>query len=190
MILGMHQAGMEVRVFADLESVHIQKLRDAGIPVRHFPWKKRIDRAALRAVRECVLKHGIQIIHTGNSRTTMHMVLATRPLARRRQSPRLVAYLGVTGNVSWLSPISWLRFLNPRIDRIVCVARRRPAVPAGCQVHGAGAGSVQGRHHTQGSSPGVVSGKLRPTCRSSEFLMTRPWWAALPVCGRARVSTC
>jgi glycosyltransferase involved in cell wall biosynthesis len=33
-----------------------------------------------------------------------------------------VAYRGIVGNVSFFSPVSWLRFLNPRIDRIVCVA--------------------------------------------------------------------
>jgi glycosyltransferase involved in cell wall biosynthesis len=35
---------------------------------------------------------------------------------------RLIAYRGIVGNVSFLSPVSWLRFLNRRIDRIVCVA--------------------------------------------------------------------
>jgi glycosyltransferase involved in cell wall biosynthesis len=33
----------------------------------------------------------------------------------------LIAYRGIVGNVSFLSPASWWRFLNPRIDRIVCV---------------------------------------------------------------------
>ena len=35
---------------------------------------------------------------------------------------KIVAYRGIVGNVSFFSPVSWLRFLNPRIDRIVCVA--------------------------------------------------------------------
>jgi glycosyltransferase involved in cell wall biosynthesis len=49
---------------------------------------------------------------------------------------KIVAYRGIVGNVSFFSPVSWLRFLNPRIDRIVCVAdavrdhflRMRPAL--------------------------------------------------------------
>jgi glycosyltransferase involved in cell wall biosynthesis len=45
------------------------------------------------------------------------MVLATRGLP-----VKLVAYRGVIGNVSWRSPLSWLRFLNPRSSRIICVA--------------------------------------------------------------------
>jgi len=59
----------------------------------------------------------VDIVHAFTNRTVLHMVLATRGLP-----VTLVAYRGVIGNVSWLSPLSWLRFLNPRISRIVCVA--------------------------------------------------------------------
>lgn len=122
MMIGMHRAGMNVRVFANLESRYVKAIREAGIPVTHVSWKKKLDRAALKLIRRTVAEDQIDIIHTGNSRTTLHMVLATRPLARKGRSPKLIAYLGVTGNVTWLSPLSWVRFLNPRIDRIVCVA--------------------------------------------------------------------
>ena len=122
MIRGVRDHGHEVRVFARLDSPHVQGLRDDGIPIDDVRWQKPLDRAVLHRIRKTVLAHRIDIIHTGNSRTTLHMVFATRPLHRRGQSPKLIAYLGVTGNVSWLSPLSWFRFLNPRIDRIVCVA--------------------------------------------------------------------
>jgi glycosyltransferase involved in cell wall biosynthesis len=122
MIRGVRDHGHSVRVFARMDSPRVQAMRDDGIPVEDIRWQKPLDRAVLRRIRETVLADGIDIIHTGNSRTTLHMVFATRPLRRRGQSPKLVAYLGVTGNVSWLSPLSWVRFLNPRIDRIVCVA--------------------------------------------------------------------
>jgi len=122
MMIGMYRAGMDVRVFANLESRYVQAIQAAGIPVTHVSWKQKLDRAALKLIRRTVVDDRIDIIHTGNSRTTLHMVMATRPLARKGLSPRLIAYLGVTGNVTWLSPLSWFRFLNPRIDRIVCVA--------------------------------------------------------------------
>jgi hypothetical protein len=118
MIMGVRAAGMNVRVFARLDSSHVQGIRDAGIPVVDVRWKKRLDRCVLQLIRRTVAEERIDIIHTGNSRTTLHMVLATRSLHRRGTSPKLVAYLGVTGNVTWLSPLSWVRFLNPRIDRI------------------------------------------------------------------------
>jgi len=122
MIMGVQQHGHEVHVFGKLASEHVQRIRDSGIPVTDVPWKKKLDRKVLQAIRHTVLLHEIDIIHASNSRTTLHMVLATRKLQRMGKSPKLIAYLGVTGNVAWWSPLSWLRFLNPRIDRIICVA--------------------------------------------------------------------
>lgn len=122
MIMGVHAQGHEVRVFGKPDSPHIQRIRDDGIPVTDVRWKKKLDREVLQAIRKTVLDHDIDIIHSGNSRTTLHMVMATKKLQRMGKSPGLIAYLGVTGNVAWWSPLSWVRFLNPRIDRIICVA--------------------------------------------------------------------
>jgi len=122
MIMGVHAYGHEVHVFGKLSSVNVQRIRYSGITVTDVRWKKKLDRDVLQAIRKTVLEHGIDIIHTGNSRTTLHMVMATRKLQRMGKSPKLIAYLGVTGNVAWWSPLSWVRFLNPRIDRIICVA--------------------------------------------------------------------
>lgn len=122
MIRGLHERGVSVRVFGRLDSPYLQSLREHGIEVTGVRWTKKLDRDLLRQIRDAIVRHDIDIVHAMNSRTTLHMVLATRPLHRAGRSPRLVAYLGVTGNVSWLSPLSWFRFLNPRIDRIVCVA--------------------------------------------------------------------
>lgn len=121
-IRGVHDRGAEVRVFGDLASRYVRALRDDGIAVTGVRWHRRLDRGVLDLIRETVTGHDIDIVHSMNSRTTLHMVLATRPLRRAHSRPRLVAYLGVTGNVSWWSPLSWFRFLNPRIDRVVCVA--------------------------------------------------------------------
>jgi len=121
-IIAMHRLGMNVRAFGKLDSPRVQAIRDAGIPVTDVRWNKRIDRRILRQIRAAIQEQGTDIVHSLNSRTALHMVLATRPLHRHGRSPRLVAYLGVIGNVAWWSPISWFRFLNPRIDRIVCVA--------------------------------------------------------------------
>jgi glycosyltransferase involved in cell wall biosynthesis len=35
---------------------------------------------------------------------------------------KIVTYRGIVGNESFLNPFSWMRYLNPRVDRIVCVA--------------------------------------------------------------------
>jgi len=121
-IIGIRDLGVNVRVFGKLDSPHVQRIRDAGIPVTDVRWEKRLNRDVLEKIRRCCIEDHIDIIHSGNSRTTLHMVMATKKLYRQGRSPKLVAYLGVIGNVTWWSPLSWVRFLNYRIDRIVCVA--------------------------------------------------------------------
>jgi glycosyltransferase involved in cell wall biosynthesis len=116
-IKGMRDRGLDVIVMADQSSSHVQRLMEAGVPVIDMPLNRKLDRPALQTIRETVLEMDIDIVHAFTNRTVLHMVLATRGLP-----VKLVAYRGVIGNVSWLSPLSWLRFLNPRVQRIICVA--------------------------------------------------------------------
>lgn len=116
-IIGMRDRGVDVMVMADIRSPHVQRIRDAGIEVHDVPLDRKLDRAALRLIRRTVTGTGVNIVHAFTNRTVLHMVLATRGLP-----VKLVAYRGVIGNVSWWSPLSWLRFLNPRVSRIICVA--------------------------------------------------------------------
>ena len=118
-IIGLREAGVSPIVMADLRSTHVQRIRDAGIPVLDIPLDRKFDREALKVIRETILSSKIDIVHAYTNRTVLHMVLATRGLP-----VKLVAYRGVIGNVSWLSPLSWLRFLNRRITRIICVAEK------------------------------------------------------------------
>ena len=56
------------------------------------------------------------IAHTYNNSGLTSALIASFGL-----SIKIVAYRGIVGNVNYFDPISWMRFLNPRIDRIICV---------------------------------------------------------------------
>jgi glycosyltransferase involved in cell wall biosynthesis len=116
MIIGVHQSGAAVTVMGDLRSTHMQRIRDAGARVVDVDWEPKLDRKTLRLIREAITVDGVDIIHAFTHRTVLHMVLASKG-----QPVKLVAYRGVIGNISWLSPLSWVRFLNHRISRIICV---------------------------------------------------------------------
>ena len=118
-VLGLRGAGVSPIVMGDLRSMHLRRIRDAGVPVLDVPLDRKLDRAALKLIRRTIIARKIDIVHAYTNRTVLHMVLATGGLP-----VKLVAYRGVIGNVSWLSPLSWLRFLNPRISRIICVAEK------------------------------------------------------------------
>lgn len=115
-IIGLRDHGVEPVVMADARSPHVQRIRDAGITVHDTTWEKKLDGDALRRIRAQVAD-GVELLHAFTNRTVLHMVLGTRGL-----DVPLVAYRGVIGNVSWWSPLSHLRFLNPRVRRIICVA--------------------------------------------------------------------
>ncbi len=118
-IIGLGHVGISPVVMADMRSTHVQRIREAGIPVLNLPLDRKFDRQALKEIRQTILDRKIDIVHAFTNRTVLYMVLATRGLP-----VKLVAYRGVIGNVSWLSPLSWMRFLNPRISRIICVAEK------------------------------------------------------------------
>ncbi len=121
-IIDIRDRGVIPHVFGPLDSPHVQRLVDAGIKVTDVRWLRKIDFDALELIRRVCIDEHIDIVHSGNGRTAQHMVMATRKLHRQGRSPKIVGYVGIIGTMSWWSPISWVRFLNPRIDRIVCVA--------------------------------------------------------------------
>ena len=92
-------------------------LSEAGIRLMDFTLRRRRDRAGIRALREELIAGQYDILHAFSNKALQNGLVATRGLPIK-----IIAYRGIVGNVSFLSPVSWMRFLNPRIDRIVCVA--------------------------------------------------------------------
>ena len=56
-------------------------------------------------------------MHTLNNKAVSNGLRACKGLP-----VKIVCYRGIVGAVGFLDPMSWMRYLNPRIDRIVCVA--------------------------------------------------------------------
>ena len=128
--IGLHRAGIELTVVCPPVSASRAALAAAGVPTLELQFSARLDVGAIRRLR-AELRHGrYDILHVFSNKALQNGLLATVGLP-----VRIVAYRGIVGNVSFFSPVSWLRFLNPRIDRIVCVAnavrdhflRMRPA---------------------------------------------------------------
>jgi glycosyltransferase involved in cell wall biosynthesis len=115
--LGLHQAGIDIRVMCPSASTARAALAEAGVPMLDFVLEHRVDRQGIRALREELESGRYDILHAFSNKALQNGLIATRGLPTK-----IIAYRGIVGNVSFLSPVSWMRFLNPRIDRIVCVA--------------------------------------------------------------------
>jgi len=113
---GLQRAGVDVTVICP-EGSHRAWLQDHGVRVLDLPLRKRFDREAVRRLRAELTLGRYDILHLFSNKALQNGLAASRGLP-----VKIVAYRGIVGNVSFFSPVSWLRFLNPRIDRIVCVA--------------------------------------------------------------------
>ena len=113
--VGLHAAGVDVTVVCPPGSARTM-LADAGVRLLDLPLRGGHDRAGRRALRAELERGGYHILHVFGNRGVQNGLAAARGLP-----VKIVAYRGIVGNVSFLSPVSWARFLNPRIDRIVCV---------------------------------------------------------------------
>ena len=114
--IGLHNHGVAITVVIPPSSPNHQRLTNAGVPVVDIPLTKNFDKAGQQALRSELEQNDYDILHTFNSRAV------TNGLAACKGMPiKVICYRGIVGNVSVLDPMSWMRYLNPRIDRIVCV---------------------------------------------------------------------
>jgi glycosyltransferase involved in cell wall biosynthesis len=115
--VGLKRAGVDVTVVCPPTAAKSRAaLAEAGVALLDLEVRGRFDRAGTHRLREELVRGRYDVLHVFSNRPLESGIVAARGLP-----VRLVAYRGIVGNVSFLSPMSWLRFLNPRIDRIVCV---------------------------------------------------------------------
>jgi len=113
----LRQRGCDIRVACPPKRPARDLLESGGVPLVDFAITKRFDRAGIRRIRHELVAGNYDILHTFGNRGLQNGVIALRGLP-----VALVAYRGRVGNVSFADPFSWLRFLNPRIDRVICVS--------------------------------------------------------------------
>ncbi|MDJ0760148.1 MAG: glycosyltransferase [Woeseiaceae bacterium] len=114
--IGMRERGIDITVVCPPSSQQWQRLVDAGVPVIDIPLKRNFDKQGQRRLREEIVGGNYDILHTFNSRAVTNGIAASKDLPIK-----IVCYRGIVGNLSFLDPMSWMRYLNPRIDRIICV---------------------------------------------------------------------
>jgi len=115
--LSFVKAGIQVEVTCDRTAKERKNLLDAGITVTEMPIRHRLDLTAVRSLRKKLKQSKYDIIYT-----TLHKCLSVALLASIGLDIKNIAYRGTVGHLNRLDPSSWLSYLNPRIDKIVCVS--------------------------------------------------------------------
>ena len=117
MFAGLRDAGIRLSVVRTQLAAANDELHAAGVPLLDIPVAGRLAVSGVRQLRAELLRGRYDILHLFGNRALENGLRASRGLPLR-----IIVYRGIVGNVSFLSPISWRRYLNPRIDRMVCVA--------------------------------------------------------------------
>jgi glycosyltransferase involved in cell wall biosynthesis len=117
LIVGLQQAGFEVRVLCDTGGPYFPVLRAAGVPATHLVIAARLSPRAVLAIRREVRAFQPEIVHAFTNRA-----LACALPALRGSRAGLVCYRGTTGHLSRWDPASRLTYLHPRVNAIVCVS--------------------------------------------------------------------
>ncbi len=114
--IGLTRAGVHLTVICPPVGEARDALAAAGVRLLDLRLRKSVDRNGRRRLREELERGRYDILHLLGNKALQNGLAAVRGLP-----VRVIAYRGIVGNVSFFSPVSWLRVLNPRIDRIVCV---------------------------------------------------------------------
>lgn len=114
--IGMHNAGIDVTVVCPADHPNNKTLAEAGVPTVDIRLPRNFDKAGIAALRGELVRGRYHIMHTFNNKAVSNGLRACKGLP-----VKIVCYRGIVGAVGFLDPMSWMRYLNPRIDRIVCV---------------------------------------------------------------------
>ncbi len=117
LLKGLVSAGIEIEVIYDPEAPDYALLESSDVVSEGMRFSSRLDFKSLKILRRKIEKGEYDIIHSLTNRALSNSLIATRG---RRVAH--IAYRGTLGHLSRFDPASWMTYLNPRVDRIVCVS--------------------------------------------------------------------
>lgn len=116
-LAGVREAGFDLKVRVVPTSPFLDVLREATIDFEPLTCRSRLDLYAIRELRRELSSDRFGVIHCLSNRTISNGGVAALGFPVKR-----VAYRGTIGHVSRWDPLSWLTYLSPGLDRIVCVS--------------------------------------------------------------------
>ena len=82
-----------------------------------FSSRRKVDLAAIGALRKIIREFQPDIIHSFLPRSLSQTVLATIGL---RKQPKIVSFYGITRIPSWREPADWITYLSPKVSMHAC----------------------------------------------------------------------
>lgn len=116
--LGLKKKGVDIDIITDAGSEYAQRFKDAGIRVIDALPKKKFCKDSQTVIRKTLQEGGHDILLLYNSKAIINGLKAAKDLP-----VKIILYRGYTGNINWWDPTAYAKFLNPRVDKIICNAK-------------------------------------------------------------------
>jgi len=114
---GLQAAGFDLELICLPGTLGHDTLAARGISVTQRRIMNRLNLGAVHAIRQRLKEKRFDIVYAPRNSTISVCLLASRGMPIKR-----VTYRGTSGHLSWFDPASWLTYLNPKVDRIICVS--------------------------------------------------------------------
>jgi glycosyltransferase involved in cell wall biosynthesis len=114
-LLGLNPKEFEITLMTYKDSAYAKVLKKRGIKVIDFHPNSKFDSTEIGFIRKELIDGGYDIIHLFNNNAIVSGIKAAKGLP-----VKIVLYRGFVGNIHWWDPTAYLKFLHPRVDKIVC----------------------------------------------------------------------
>jgi L-malate glycosyltransferase len=116
-VLQLHQSNKyNITVMTQANSGYGQKFQEAGIKVIDFDPKKKFSWEYVKKIRKEMVDGQHHIAQLFNNKAMVNGIVAAMGVPIK-----VVVYRGYTGNITWLDPLMYVKYLSPRVDRIICL---------------------------------------------------------------------
>ena len=113
--IGLAQLGFEIYVMTYPDTPFKSAFAEAGIRVIDFHPTRKFNRTEIDKIRQTIVDYQIDILHLFNSVAIYNGIQSAK-----KQHVKVVLYRGYCGNIHWYDPSAYLKYLHPRVDKIVC----------------------------------------------------------------------
>ncbi len=117
LMLGLKEKGVDLDIITYPNTDYHQDFQRAGIKVMDDHPSRKIDWSFITRLKSLTKERDYQIFYLFNSQAIINGLIAAYSVP-----VKVVLYRGYTGNIHWYDPSAYLKYLNPRVDRVVGIA--------------------------------------------------------------------
>jgi L-malate glycosyltransferase len=116
-VIQLQQSGKyNITVMTQADSEYAAKFRASGIKVIDFYPEKKFSWQYVKKIKQEMIDGNHHVAQLFNNKAMVNGIVAAMGLP-----VKVVLYRGYTGNISWWDPIMYVKYLSPRVDRIICL---------------------------------------------------------------------